>query len=236
MLPPSRCGSLAVDQFHSVPGPTSEGDRLAQLEHQARQSRRHPPGPRRHLYIADTLNNRIRKVSSIGAITTVAGTGVEGFSGDGGAATAARIAQPDSVALDSAGNLYIADTYNHRIRKVDVATGIITTIAGNGTGDFSGDGGLATSASLRYPSGVAVDSAGLIYIADTYNSRIRRISRSGIITTIAGNGVYGYSGDSGSAVKAALYLPTRIVFDAEGNLFFADSLSDRVRAIRGSVP
>jgi sugar lactone lactonase YvrE len=190
-----------------------------------------------NIYIADTLNHRIRKVTaSTGVITTVAGTGVEGFSGDGGAATAARIAQPDSVMVDSAGNLYIADTYNHRVRKVDVATGIITTVAGNGTRGFSGEGGPAISASMRYPSGVALDSAGNLYVADSFNSIIRRVSRSGIITTIAGNGTYGYTGDSGRATAASLYVPTRVVFDPDGNLIFPDSIGDRVRAVRGPVP
>jgi len=156
------------------------------------------------LYIADTINNRIRKVSG-GTITTVAGNGSAGFSGDGGPATSASLFWPTGVAVDSAGNLYIADSWNNRIRKV--AGGTITTVAGNGNGWFSGDGGPATSASLGYPNDVAVDSSGDLYIADYWNNRIRKVSR-GTITTVAGNGNQGFSGDGGSATSAWLYDPT----------------------------
>lgn len=138
-----------------------------------------------NLYIADSYNNRIRKISG-GIITTVAGNGSVGFSGDGGPATSATLNEPGGVAVDAAGNLYLADTFNNRIRKV--FGGIITTIAGNGTAAFSGDGGLAISGTLNQPFDVTVDLAGNLYIADYANSRIRKVS-GGIITTFAGTGV-----------------------------------------------
>ena len=158
-----------------------------------------------NIYIADTYNNRIRKVDvSTGIITTVAGNGRDGFSGDGGPATAAKLRWPEDVAVDSAGNFYIADTYNNRIRKVDASTGIITTAAGNGSYGFSGDGGPATTAELIWPRDVAADGAGNIYIADTGNGRIRKIdAAAGIITTAAGNGNGGFSGDGGWATPGA---------------------------------
>lgn len=130
-----------------------------------------------NLYIADKLNNRIRRVSPTGTITTVAGTGAQAFAGDGGPATSAALYHPEDVAVDGAGNLYIADQMNNRIRRV--TAGIITTIAGTGDNGFAGDGGPATSAWLSWPSGVAADGAGHIYIADTGNNRIRRVSPSG---------------------------------------------------------
>ena len=166
-----------------------------------------------NLYIADTDNHRIRKVdASTGIISTVAGSGTAGFFGDGGAATAARLDRPGGVALDGGGNLYIADTDNHRIRKVDASTGIISTIAGSGTagyGAFGGDGGSATStaARLNRPGGVALDGGGNLYIADTDNHRIRKVDAStGIISTVAGSGTFGFGGDGGSATSTAARL------------------------------
>src|SRR5207245_5304334 len=140
------------------------------------------------LFIADTYNNRIRKVAAgSGIISTVAGNGSAGvsFSGDGGPATAATLSQSYGVAADASGNLYIADTQNRRIRKVAAGSGIISTVAGNGTERFSGDGGPATAASLNSPYGVALDAAGNLYIADLFNHRIRKVAaRSGIISTV----------------------------------------------------
>src|SRR5437763_14361190 len=130
-----------------------------------------------NLYIADLGNERIRKIAAAtGSITTVAGNGVLGFAGDGGAATNASLNSPASVALDASGNLYIAEYANHRIRKVDAASGIITTVAGNGSASFAGDGGAATSASLNIPNGVALDAGGNLYIADYVNDRIRNVA------------------------------------------------------------
>jgi hypothetical protein len=165
-----------------------------------------------NFYIADAYNNRIRKVTaSTGVITTVAGNGTAGFTGDNGPATSAELANPSGVAVDSAGNIYIADYSNNRIRKVTASTGIITTVAGNGTASYFGDGGPATSAALNYPAGVAVDSLGNIYIADYYNNSIREvIASSGIIVTAAGNGTPGYGGDGGASPGAELHLPTSV--------------------------
>ena len=148
-------------------------------------------------------NTVLRLDAATGILTLVAGNGTPGFSGDNGPATSAQLNGPAGVAVDSAGNLYIADTGNHRIRKV--SNGVITTVAGNGTPGFSGDNGPATSAQLYNPVGVAVDSAGNLYIADAGNNRIRKVS-NGVITTVAGNGTCGFSGDNGPATSAAVGL------------------------------
>ena len=140
-----------------------------------------------NLFVADTGNNLVVKVSSTGVLTVVAGNGFYDFSGDGGRAISASLGEPNDVALDDDGNLYIADSGNSRIRLVS-PDGIITTVVGNGDFDFSGDGGPATSATLNFPKGVAVNSAGNIYIADTGNHRVRKVSSNGIITTVAGDG------------------------------------------------
>ena len=182
-----------------------------------------------NLYIADLGNHRIRKVDAAGVISTVAGDGTWGSSGDGGPATAAQLRRPYDVALDGAGNLYIADEFNRRIRKVDAA-GVITTVAGDGTEGFGGDGGPATAARLDSPSGVALDGDGNLYIADRGNNRIRKV-RSGVITTVAGDGTYGYSGDGGPATAALLNGPTDVAVDGAGNLYIADHDNDRIRKV-----
>ena len=179
-----------------------------------------------NLYIADSGNNRIRKVSN-GVITTVAGNGESGFSGDGGPATRARLSKPTGVAVDRAGNLYISDTANSRVRKV--SRGVITTVAGNGTDGFSGDGGPATSAQLFRPNGLAVDSAGKIYIVDEVH-RIREIS-NGVITTVAGNGTPGFSGDNGPAATAQLYWPSGLAVDSAGKIYVAEIGNERIRLL-----
>ena len=183
-----------------------------------------------NLYIADTDNHRIRKVDSTGTITTVAGTGERGFGGDGGPATAAQLAPPAGVAVDGAGNLYIADRGNHRIRKVD-STGTITTVAGTGERGFGGDGGPATAARLTFPRGVAVDSAGNLYIVDRGNHRIRKVDSAGVITTVAGTGERDFSGDGGPAVEAELYYPLGVAVDEAGNLYIADTDNHRIRKV-----
>jgi sugar lactone lactonase YvrE len=180
-----------------------------------------------NLYIADSGHYRIRKVSN-GVITTVAGNGTDGFSGDGGPATRARLSHPAGVAVDPAGNLYITDTANSRVRKV--SRGVITTVAGNGTDGFSGDGGPATSAQLFRPNGLAVDSAGKIYIADEVSHRIREIS-NGVITTVAGNGTPGFSGDNGPAATAQLYWPNGLAVDSAGKIYVADGANERIRLL-----
>ena len=183
-----------------------------------------------NLYIADIYNQRIRKVDASGTITTVAGNGTAGYNGDNIAATSAELYEPDGVAVDSAGNLYIADYLNQRIRKVD-ASGTITTVAGNGTLGYSGDGGPATSAELDQPYGVAVDSAGNLYIADTFNQRIRKVDASGTITTVAGTGTAGYNGDNIAATSAELYRPSGVAVDSAGNLYTPDIFNYRIRKV-----
>ena len=182
------------------------------------------------LYIADTYNNRVRKVTPNGTISTVAGNGTMGYSGDGGPATNAEFALTWGTAVDASGNLYIADNGNMRIRKV-TPDGTISTVAGNGTPGYSGDGGLAISAELLYPESVAVDSNGNLYIADFQNERIRKVNSAGIITTIAGNGTAGYSGDGGPATSAELNWPTNVAVDGSGNVYIADLMNNRVRKV-----
>src|SRR5438445_5921470 len=170
------------------------------------------------------------------SINTVAGNGFSGFAGDGGAATSASLNFPEGAALDTRGNLYIADYANHRIRKVAAATGIITTVAGNGSLGFAGDGGAATSASLNFPTGVALDASGNLYIADSDNRRIRKVAAAtGIITTVAGNGNYGFGGDGGAATSATLSDPLGVALDAGGNLYIADFSSHRIRKVTAAT-
>ena len=186
-----------------------------------------------NLYFADNENERIRKVGTNGVITTVAGTNSAGYSGDGGAATNARLNVPSGVALDAFGNLYIADMSNNCIRMVG-ANGIISTVAGTNSAGYSGDGGAAVNASLWMPVGVAVDCLGNLYIADEYNNRIRAVNTSGIITTVAGNGALGYSGDGGAAAGASLTLPAGVAVDATGNLYIIDGYNSRIREVSTS--
>ena len=183
-----------------------------------------------NLYIADGWNHRIRKVDAAGTITTIAGNGSHGFGGDGGPAIDASLAFPAGIALDGVGNLYIADGWNHRIRKVDAA-GTITTIGGNGSLEFSGDGGPAIDASLGWLGGIAVDGFDNLYVADESNHRIRKVDAAGTITTVAGNGHEGFSGDGGPAADTSLASPRGVAVDTSGNLYIADTWNHRIRKV-----
>ena len=182
-----------------------------------------------NLYIADTDNHRIRKISGT-TITTVAGNGEQSFAGDGGAATAAGLDSPNGVAVDRAGNIYIGDTHNQRVRVVN-SSGVISTLAGNGSKSYSGDGGSAASASLARPSGLSVDAAGNIYIADSDNNRIRLIATTGTITTAAGNGSQGLGGDGGAAINTALDTPRAAAAEAAGVFALSETRNNLVREV-----
>jgi sugar lactone lactonase YvrE len=189
-----------------------------------------------NLYFAETGNHVIRKLDTTGNITTIAGTGTQGFSGDPGPATAATLDSPQGLALDAANNLYIADTHNHRIRKLNLTTGTLTTIAGTTTPGFSGDKALATTAQLNLPIALALDASNNLYLADTGNHRIRKITAAtGIITTIAGTGTQGFSGDSAPATSAAIDSPTGLALDASSNLYLADTHNHRIRKITAAT-
>ena len=186
---------------------------------------------RGNIYFADSANNIVRKISPTGGIVTLAGTGTSGYTGDGGAATAATLNAPSKVIFDPAGNLYIADTGNNVIRYVNVETGLISTVAGNGTAGYTGDNGLATAAELNKPQGLAIDLAGNVYVADTGNSAIRYFGLGAGITTITGTGTAGYAGDGGNAYGAQLSSPQAVALDLLGDVYIADTGNDVVRVI-----
>jgi sugar lactone lactonase YvrE len=185
------------------------------------------------LFIADTGDNTVRKVTPDGNIAAFAGNGLPSYTGDAGPAVTAELHSPEDVAVDSSGNVYIADTGNAYIRKV-TTDGNINFIAGDGSIGYFGDNGLATSAGLIEPYGLAIDAAGNIYIAERADGRIRQINTKGNIYTIVGNGSLGISGDGGSPTSAMLNLPTSVAIDASGNLYIADSLNNRVRLVTKS--
>ena len=177
-------------------------------------------------------------LASLGAdpapiITSPVGTGEKGYSGDGGPATKAKLDQPFDVAFDKAGNLYLSDTFNHRIRKVDAKSGVISTVAGNGKKGFAGDGGKATDASLNEPYGIALDGDGTLYIVDRLNSCVRKVdAKTGVISTVAGTGgKSGFGGDGGPGEKALLVEPNGICLDGKGKLYIADVAGHRVRVV-----
>ncbi len=173
-----------------------------------------------NVYIADWYNARIRKINALGIIKTIAGTGRQGYSGDAGPATAAKINYPNRITLDQAGNIYFTDVFYNSVRKIDTS-GVITTFAGNGKAGHSGDNDLAILASINYPSGLACDKKGNVFISDRQNNCIRKVDANGIITTIAGNGDAGFTGDGGYATGAQLFSPNGIAVDTAGNVLIA---------------
>jgi len=183
-----------------------------------------------NLYFSDRYNNRIRKINAAGIITTFAGNGMVGDTGNGGIATAAEFNGPGSLKFDRFGNLYVSDIFNNCIRMISTA-GIINTIAGNGIAANSGDGGPATAAGINNPYGICFDKDGNIYIAEFNGNKIRKINTSGIITTIAGNDTAGYRGDGGPAIDAEFYYPSDIAIDPSGNLDITDAHNSRLRQI-----
>ncbi len=196
--------------------------------------------PAGNLYVAEYSGNRIRKINAVShIISTVAGTGTAGYSGDEGPAVNASLNTPQGINTDDSGNLYIADTYNSRVRKINFATGIITTIAGIGSPSFSGDGGLAIKAGVAYPVSVCVDAMGNVYIAEVFSgitSRIRKINATtGVITTIAGNGIYAYGGDGGPATNASLFNPASVCVDPIGTVYITEYDDSRIRKISATT-
>jgi len=183
-----------------------------------------------NLYVADSANNRVQRVSPAGSVTTLAGTGVQGYSGDGGPAASARLNGPSGVAVDTVGGVLIADTGNHVVRRVS-SNGVITTIAGTGEAGFSGDGGAATRAAFRFPSAVATDAAGAVWVADTFNHRVRRIGIDGVVATVAGDGLPGFAGDGGPALRARFRFPSSLALDGRGGVYVADLDNHRIRLL-----
>lgn len=190
-----------------------------------------------NIYIADGINNRIRRIDKLtGVITTIAGNGIAGSSGDGGLAINAELNGPGCLSVDKMGNVYVADYFGNKIRKINTTTGIISAVAGNGTAGYSGDGGIATNAQLSKPGQAFVDTEGNIFFTDAEHSVVRKISSAtGIITTIAGNGIAGYSGDGGPAANANLNQPFGLFIDAHNNIFIVEWGNGTIRKVESST-
>jgi sugar lactone lactonase YvrE len=188
-----------------------------------------------NVYFAELNNGVVRKFNNLGIIKTIGGDGGTSFYGDGGLATNASFNTPHNVAIDTIGNVFVCDQWNHCIRKIDTA-GYISTVAGTPmTSGFSGDGGAATDAKLSYPNYVRTDTLGNLFITDNGNQRIRKVTPDGVIHTIAGNGSVGYSGDGGPATLASLNYPGGIEMDSYGNIYIGDAYNNRVRCISGGT-
>ena len=187
-----------------------------------------------NLYIATGVANRIRKIDTLGIITTIAGTGIGGYSGDNGPATAAQIKFATDIALDSSGNIFFSDGLNCTIRKIDISTGIITTVCGNGVSGYVGDNGPASVAQLYSPDAICFDKSGNLYISENNIHVVRKINTSGIITTYAGTGTNGYNGDGMQATAAKLYYPEGLATDDAGNLYISDQANNRIRKVNAA--
>jgi sugar lactone lactonase YvrE len=232
-------GSAHASFIYTIAGNGSEGysgDGGPATEAQVNQPYASVLDASGNLYFTDATNNVVRKVTAAtGVITTFAGNGISGYSGDNGPANSAQLSFPLGLAFDNAGNLYIGDYGNNVVRKVVMATGIMTTIAGNGTAGFSGDGGPATAAEISYPRGLATDNAGNLYIADGSGSIRKVTAQTGVITTVAGSQQFGYSGDGGPATAAALALPSAVATDSAGNLYIADTDNNVIRKVNANT-
>lgn len=189
--------------------------------------------PQGNIYVAERDRNVIKKVDAVTkAVTVIAGTGLAGFSGDGGPALAARLFVPYGVAVDASMNVFFSDAANNRIRVINASTGIINTYAGSGAGGSGGDGGPAKSANLSSPAGIRFDVNGNLHIADYYNHRIRKVNAAtGIITTVAGSGVFGSGGDGGPATSASMKYPIDVAFDSKQNMYISDRMNNCVRRV-----
>lgn len=183
-----------------------------------------------NVFVVDQYSHCVRKINTSGIISTIAGTGTVSFSGDGGPATAATLSYPNFINIDNSGNLLLTDNGNHRIRQITPA-GIISTIIGNGSTSFSGDGGPATAASLQYPGSAFMDAAGNIWVADNLHNRIRKVNAAGIVSSVAGNGTAGYSGDGGPATAAKINGAVDVVVDAAGSFYISDFSNNRIRKV-----
>lgn len=224
-------GAISIVGGNGIPGYSGDGGsaRIAELNSPSAIANTEST-----LYISDTYNNVVRKiVRGSGIITTVAGDGAQGYTGDAGPATSAELNHPEGLAIDSSGDVVIADTGNNVVREVNGSTGIIMTIAGNGAAGLTGNSGPATSAELNHPEGLALDPGGSVYIADTNNDMIRKVA-SGNIYDVAGTGVGGYAGDSGSATSAELDSPSGVGIDGDYNIYIADTLNNVVRKVLSS--
>ena len=188
-----------------------------------------------NLYISDSNNHAIREVLTNGNIATLGGNGYPGYSGDGGYVGGAQFNYPKGLAIDAAGNVYVADFGNSVIRKIVVNSNVVTTIAGTGAAGFLGDGGPAISAELDYPESVAVDAAGNLYIADTLNQRIREVTTDGNIESIAGSGIAGYVGDGGPALNAQFFYPKGVAVSSSGSIYVADWDNNVIRLLTPSM-
>jgi hypothetical protein len=228
------CGGAAGDNARHVPADRALLNQPKSIAVVTREGQS-------EIYVADSRNQRLRLIDADGIIDTVAGSGRADFAGDGGRCGDAAFHMQEindnpepggSIALDGQGRLYLADTYNDRIRRVDFASNLVTTVAGNGTRGFGGDGGPATAAALARPRDVELGPDGRLYVADTDNHRVRAIDlQTGIIETVAGSGDPGFSGDGGPAAQAALHRPFGIAFDAQGDLYVADTFNNRIRKV-----
>ncbi|MGA2739646.1 MAG: hypothetical protein ABSG65_19680 [Bryobacteraceae bacterium] len=226
--------SQPVYQLTTVAGSDQVGDGGQAIAAQVQQPEGMVVDPAGNLYIADAANNRVRKVNPAGVVSTVAGNGHQGFSGDNGPAADAQLNQPYGLALDAAGNLYIADYGNQRVRAIGT-NGNINTVAGSGQGGTYADGGPAVAALLLGPHDLATDAAGNLYISELLGHRVRRVTPGGIISTVAGIGIAGFSGDGGPAVAAQLNQPAGLALDGAGNLYIVDSLNVRIREVLAST-